>query len=394
MITVCPAVPSGPGFLAGVLRSTDCLALGAAERSFAFLSAPGGLAASLLVAAMTMLIAIFGFRLMFSVPVGFGDVTAAALRIGIALAIATSWPAVSRVIAGPVLNGPAELTRWTGITSALPERLGNADAGIGALTSWGTGRNDPRAQRTAGGDYAANEAATVALTDAFAFGFGRTAFLVGAVGSLGLLKLLAGILIGLAPIFAGLLLFERTQGIFAGWLRALLGLLVAGAAANVLLAAQLALLEPWLAGAVASRQASLATPSAASELLALTLSFSLITFATIALIFRFMLSLELPVLRILNQIPADAREALAPSASPAGTGSTLVSNDNSRRSARTVEAVQRIDSFRDWAQRSSIAVATVGQAPGADGRADGHASQGGQRRPRRTLVGQRRDRRA
>jgi len=397
MITGCPTVPTGPGFLTGILRAMDCLSVGAAEQSFAFLSTPGGIASTILVTAVTLMIVIMGFRLMFGLPIGFGDVTASAVKVGIALTIATSWPAISRVIAGPVINGPAELTQWTGISSQLPERLGRADEGIGALTSWGTGRNDIRAPRTANGDFAANEASTVAMTDALAFGGGRTAFLVGTIGSLGLLKLLAGVMIGLAPIFAGALLFERTQGLFAGWIRALFGLLIAGAAANILVAVELAILEPWLAQAVADRQASLATPSAAAELLAMTLAFGLISAGTILVILRTVLSLEVSVPRLVVEMGDRVKEALATSTSR--TGSVSVSNTaaiQSSRSAQTIEALQRIDAYRQSSHSSAATFAGAGTGPERPQRsavATGTTA-AANRQPRRTLVGQRRDRRA
>lgn len=395
MIASCPAVPTGPGFLAGILRAMDCLAMGAAEQSFEFLATPGGIASTILVTAITLMIVILGFRLMFGLPTGFGDVTASAIKIGIALTIATSWPAISRVVAGPVINGPAELTRWTGIGSQLPERLGRADEGIGALTSWGTGRNDIQAQRTSSGDYAANQAGTVSLTDALAFGGGRTAFLVGTISTLGLLKFLAGVLVGLAPIFAGALLFERTQGLFAGWIRALFGLLIAGAAANILMAVQLSILEPWLAQAIADRQASLATPSAAGELLAMTLAFSLIATGTILVILRTVLSLEVSVPRLVVEIGDKVREGLATPTSRQAATSISVANAHSSRSARTIEALQRIDTFRHNSRNSGVTGAMSGMVSDGPQRSFGQfATASATRQPRRTLVGQRRDRRA
>ncbi len=393
---LCPSVPSGPGFLSGVLRSLDCLSVHAAEQSFAFLSTPGGLASTLLGIAVTLMIVVLGFRLTFNLPVVFSDVTVMAIKVGIGLAIATSWPTVSRALAGPVINGPAELTQWTGLAGQLPERMGRADEGIAALTSWGTGRNDLRVQRTASGDYAANEVATVALTDSLALGGGRVAFLVGAIGALGLLKLFAGVMIGLAPLFAGLLLFERTQGVFAGWLRALFGLLIAGAAANILLAVELAILEPWLAQAIADRQANLATPSAPTELLAMGIAFSLITMASIFLIFRTVLALELPVSRIANQLVERLQQSvgLPGQRTVASSGRTASLTLVADRSDRTVEALQRIDHYRQTSRTAgdglNIGAVTTGETSGAFRH---RASASNPRVPRRTLVGQKRDQR-
>jgi type IV secretion system protein VirB6 len=392
MIAACPVAASGPGFLAGTLRSLDCQSLSVAERSFAFLSGPGGAGLTFLSIAVTLAIALFAFRLMFGGEPGFGDATGAIVRIGIALAIATSWPAVSSVIAEPLLKGPAELTRWTGLSTALPERLGRLDDGIGALTSWGTGRGDLAAQRTASGDYTSNEAATVALSDAIAFGAGRTAFLVGSIAGVGFLGLASAVLIGLAPMFAGLLLFERTRGIFAGWARLLFALLIAGAAVRLVLGIELALLEPWLGAAIEARRSGLATPSVGQELVGMTLAFGAMIAALTLVILRAILALEIPsiqaILRSAEARRETQREATTTLPGPQGAP---VPGSAPGRTLQTLEALRRIDSHRSH-ERSDVTRALTGPATDQPGTASRGPDRGSSRRQgRATLAAARRD---
>lgn len=401
MIAGCAPVPTGPGFLAGALRFLDCHAVGIAEQSFAFLGQPGSPAYAMLLTALTLLIVIFGFRLMFGHRPDLGDVTSAALRVGIVLALAGSWPAVSAVIARPVLAGPAELVAWTGPAASLPDRLGRVDSGIAALTSWGSGRNDIRAPRTADGDYSANAAATVSLADSIALAGARVSFLLTAIASLGVVRLLAGVLIGLAPVFAGLLLFERTRGIFAGWARALFGLIVAGAALALVLRLELALLEPWIAEVIAQRQASLSAPSAPTELLAMTMAFGLISAGVIVVIIRLCLALELPAMSWRSPPLAEARRDDRPPY--ASVARVTAASAMPERVLQTVEGLDRIEQHRSASRR----LATSSSAPlrpaepsaaaglhlgGANAQSGGKSQLGG--RGRTTLMAQRRDRKA
>lgn len=391
MIAICPAVPTGPGFLAGLLQSLDCHAVKTAEQTFAFVGHAGGPAAVLIPAALTLLIAIFGFRFMFGPGPTFGDATAAAVRVGVVLALATSWPAVTSVIARPVLQGPAELTA-TGAGATLGERLGRLDNGIAAMTSWGTGRNDVRAPRTASGDYAANAAATIPVADAIAFGAARVSYLLTAIAAVGIIKLLAGVLIGLAPLFAGLLLFDRTRGMFAGWARTLFALLIAGAAVRVALGLELQILEPWIGEVVRQRQALIAAPSAAVELLAITLAFGLICAGLIFVILRLCLSIEIgSVQAVMPDLGhAGAAKVGQETGRPAVTAVALPLR--SERALQIAGGLERIEQFRSNTRLIDGRQATASSmSPGGPSGAGSTFPRTNPRRSRRTLIAQRRD---
>jgi type IV secretion system protein VirB6 len=119
-----------------------------------------------------------------------------------------------------------------------------------------------------------NSFAAVALSDETAFGWARAVYLAATMGSLATLRIAGGLLLALAPLFAGLLLFELTRGIFAGWLRGLVLVALGSLGVTVLLSVQIAVTEPWLAGVLERRVAGYATPTAATELLALAIAFA------------------------------------------------------------------------------------------------------------------------
>lgn len=276
----CPSVSSGSGFLVETLSHLDCQAQTIGSFGFQALAAPGSPVSVALTGLLTLFIALFGIRMLFGSEVEPRDAVSAVLRIAIVLTLAVSWPAFRTLAYDTVLKGPAEVAASIA-PSTLPdsgsgfaERLQNIDTGIVALTASGTGRQTgslEREQEATGGFRG------IALEDESAFGWARTFFLGSVIGSLAVLRIGGGLLLALAPLFAGLLLFDFTRGLFSGWLRGLVVVALGSLAITVVLAVEIALLEPWLFDALERRNLGYATPAAPTELLALSLAFAIAT---------------------------------------------------------------------------------------------------------------------
>jgi type IV secretion system protein VirB6 len=205
------------------------------------------------------------------------DLINATLKVGIVLTMAVSWPAWRVVAYDTVLYGPAEVAAAV-MPSTLPdpraeftERLQTLDTRFAALTMAGTGRDTGQVLDNTPG----NNFASVAMTDETGFGWARSIYLATTIGSLAALRIAGGLLLALAPLFAGLLLFDLTRGIFSGWLRGLAVVALGSLGMTVLLSVQLAVTEPWLADVLDRRTLGYATPTAPTEMLALTLAFAI-----------------------------------------------------------------------------------------------------------------------
>jgi type IV secretion system protein VirB6 len=213
-----------------------------------------------------------------------------AIRIGLMLTLALSWPAWRVIGYDVVINGPGEVASLVSGASGLPgtnhslvARLQNVDDGIVAMTQFGTGRltggvvgNSDRGDSFHG----------IAMADETGFGWGRVLFLISALGPYGITHIGGGILLALAPLMAGLMLFAQTMGLFVGWVR---GLVFASLGSLVLTLAQgveLSVLTPWANDILSIREANTFTPSAPTELLALTLAFCFLNFGLLALVAR------------------------------------------------------------------------------------------------------------
>jgi type IV secretion system protein VirB6 len=224
----------------------------------------------------------------------------AVLKVGIVLTIAVSWPAWRTVAFDTVFYGPAEIAASL-TPSTLPssnagfaQRLQGIDSGIAALTASGTGRLTGQLTEEA------TTFRTIALTDEAGLGWSRPLYLATTIGSLAVLRVTGGLLLALAPLIAGLLLFDFSRGIFAGWIRGLVLTALGSLGLTVLLSVQLALMEPWLADVLNRRSLGYAAPTAPTELLALVLAFAIaaagLLFILAKVAFQNSWSLQLPAL--------------------------------------------------------------------------------------------------
>jgi len=287
MIAVCPSPPSDGAFVRRILDFVDCQAQAIGAGGYQALSAPGSTSSLMLTGLLTLFVALIGYRMLFGQTPSVRDGVLALVKVGIVLALATSWNAYRTLIYEVAMHGPAELAGDIGRPAALPgstgglvERLAIADREFELLEIEGTGRMiaPPAQPGRPGGLPVTTPGATPEMFpgfDSWALGWSRIAYLTGALGSLALVRLLAGILLALGPLFIAFVLFDSTRGLFEGWLRVLGGAALGALGIAVVLGVELALLEPWLADLLTRRYALQPIPGAAAELFVATLLFTL-----------------------------------------------------------------------------------------------------------------------
>jgi type IV secretion system protein VirB6 len=377
----CPAILSGQSFLATTLVHIDCQAQAIGAYGWGALSQPGSPTIAMLTALLTVLIALFGIRLMLGTPLDARDLVGDMVRIGIALTIATSWPAWRVLGYDLIVNGPGELFRTIAGSAGLPgaggdlfARLQRVDEGLAALTVLGSGRLG------------------VAQGDWFQLGLARDAYLAGVIAPQALVRLMAGLLLALAPLVAGLLLLGVTRSVFVGWAKALVSVFFAALAVSVIQAAQLAMLEPWLQDVLARRGSEQQLLEAPVEVLAITLAFALVAFGAIALCarFAFQSGAVATVLReVSDRFPArSSGEALRPASEVRAAGDSFARavhlanavSETIRREERRL-STDRL-SVDASAARSSAALGLSGEPLGTSYR---------RTRTRSSAAGQRRD---
>jgi type IV secretion system protein VirB6 len=307
----CEAVQTGQRFMAQMVAHVDCQAQAIGAYGFGALSDPASSVVLALTGLLTVFVAIFGLRLMLSDAQNGHDLVSDVLRIGIVLTLATSWPAWRTLGYDLVMDGPTQLATTVGAAADLPggrndmvARLQSADDNIVALTIYGTGRNTGGTDRS---DRIGDSFRGIALADQEGLANGRLIFLAGVLGPLAIVKLGAGLMLALAPLMAGLLLFAGTRDLFFGWLRALGALALGAFSLYVIFGVQLAVLEPWLRDAVALREASVLTPSAPTELSVITLAFALACFGMLFIVGRIFFFGGFGMPRLIARLNSDPR---------------------------------------------------------------------------------------
>ena len=285
----CPQIITGDQFVVRTLTHIDCQAQYLGSYGYQSLGQPGSPAAILVTGLLTLFIALWGFRLLFGPVPAARDIVVDVLKIGIVLTLAFSWPAFRTVIYDVVIQSPAEIASSVSNPGLPPmqvnftNRLQNVDDAIVSLTEVGTGRQTGQYIDGAqsGGTFAGS-----AMEDESALGWARLVLLASLIGTLALIRIATGLLLSIAPLVAGLFLFQATRGLFQGWARGLVLTLLASLGIGIVISVELAVLEPWLADALRVRSLGYATPSAPTELFAMTLGFSLVQFGMIWLLAR------------------------------------------------------------------------------------------------------------
>lgn len=291
MIAMPCQAPPGGGFVSGVLGFVDCQAQAIGMGGYQALTAPGSALSLGLSILLTLFIALYGYRLLLGERLGLRDGVLAMIKIGIVFTLALSWPAYRTLIYDVTLRAPAEIASDIGRPAGLPgsggglvQRLDQADRFYVSLNLMGAGAGPVSPTATLQADVGRPQNAST--FDPLALGSARVFFLTSALGAFAGMRLIAGLMLALGPLFIAFLLFQSTRGLFEGWIRVLAGAALGALGTAIVLGVQLALIEPRLAELVAWRGAGYAIPGAPVELLVISLTFALINLAVLIAAWR------------------------------------------------------------------------------------------------------------
>lgn len=366
----CQPFTYGVGFVAGTLNFADCHAQKIGVAGYQAISA----SQSVFVSGMLVLfVAFYGYRMLLGQIPYLRSVLVAFVKMGFVLALAASWPAYRILVYDVALRTPAELASKIGGASGVPgartglvARLQGADDALVALGKAGMGwigADVPLIMARDGETAPKIERHSDAL-EPWAMGGARFLYLSTTVTAFAVTRLIAGMLLALGPIFVAFLLFDTMRGWFEGWLRVLVGTILAGTAAALVSGVELALLEPWLTELMARRAARLAITGAPNELLIFMMIFALVMAAVLTAMMRVAMAFQLPRL-------AGWPDVFRQSSAPVGTEPRQLqipapeTETPPRSRARSLAEVVLQDDRREAAGSNRIAPLRVGR--GNDG---------------------------
>lgn len=311
--------------VASLIGVADCQATALGSDGWRAL-ATSPLFAGVLTGLLMIAVAWHGYRLL---AVGVGgtllpvDAVKLLVRIGIVVALTTSWSAYDRLIYRVATDGPAEIAQATfpaaGIeTAALATRLQNAYDAIEVTPE------EKLARMTAAQGSEARPAVNPELSASTGPpGSDRNAaanvLIVSGAGSWIAARFATALLLALGPIAIAAMLFETTAGLCIGWLRALIGTALAGLVIPLALALELQMIEGPVRAAL--RTGSEEIPGLAP----IVWSFVLVIAALVFVAQRMAGGIRLPRLRIALRSPAETPPSAVtkPASAPAERTITL-----------------------------------------------------------------------
>jgi type IV secretion system protein VirB6 len=320
MSGVCTAAPSGDGVAVLISTYLDCQARTLGENGFQAL-AGGALGTSILSGLVTIFVAFVGYRFVLGEAPGLREGVGRTARLGLVLALMTSWPAFQTLVYDVTIEGPRELAGVILPASGLPSqdlhgrvqraydtiRLGTADPQAGAAQA----AADPEGE---GGVQGYQFQPPLPRTAAL--------FVISTAGFEAGLRVGAGFLLAIAPLAIMCLLFDATLGIFSGWVRAVGGMTLAALAATIVTAMSLVLVEGELGRLQALRFAGSREAIDPQALSVIVILFAIVMLVTVIAAARATSAFKLPLpwlapLREPGSRPASLRQqAPAPAHQP------------------------------------------------------------------------------
>lgn len=272
-MSACAAMVEG-GVIRGVLATVECQTRVYAESGYQALTTGSPVFQGAVTAVLTIYVALIGYRMLFAQGSSrLSDMPGIALKIGLILALVTSWSAfqtlvfdiadrapeeIAAIVSTPLMEGGASLASSPvdGLQTAYDE-FSNTGAAYGELAG-------PNAKGYSSPQAAAAEATAGASGILF----------LSSAGVISAATLAIGVLTAIGPLFIVLALIPATRGLFVGWLRAMAAAGLTPLVAWLLIVLMLSVIEPWVDTLAAQRVANRLDPQTAMSAAALVFVFA------------------------------------------------------------------------------------------------------------------------
>jgi type IV secretion system protein VirB6 len=259
----CTAINPAAGSAETMISTVDCYMQSNVQAGYANLLGPGSMFSYGLTVALTLYVALVGYRLIFGrSTLSMGEMMPRMVMIGAVLALTSNWATYQVLIYDVLTDGPQEIVSTinpaAGKAGEVTERVDMLSGRMVDLADAWTEFDARPEQAMPAGSNAEPEALPVTATGITAFvapkdSLGPNMLLLSALllvlasaGVLVVAKIILGLLLLLGPIFAVLGLFAATRGLTLGWGRAAVLMALVPVMAIMTSAGAVALLEPIL----------------------------------------------------------------------------------------------------------------------------------------------------
>lgn len=260
----CVALNPAAGSAETMVNAVDCYIQSTVQAGYANLLGEGSVFSVALTIALTIYVAIIGYRLIFGrSSLSVGEMMPRMIMIGAVLALTSNWATYQVLVYDVLTDGPQEIVRAInpieGDVRGITERVDMLSGRMVDLADAWT-EFDARPEQMLPPDATALEPATLPMTantiTAFvapkdSLGpnmllFSALFLVLASAGVLVVAKIILGLLLLLGPVFAVLGLFASTRGLALGWGRAAFMMSLVPVMAMVTSTGAVAALEPIL----------------------------------------------------------------------------------------------------------------------------------------------------
>ena len=294
MAGFCPTPSDDLGLVRTLLQSVDCNVHAVSVSGYQVVSGPNSQLGLALTAMMSIYVAVFGIRLLLGLaPLRVGDLTVTAIKLGVVLALATSWPTYQQVVFDTLFLGPEQLA------SSMIRAMQPPDSALGGNPFDGLQVVYDQLQASAAFFARSSVPGASPLTGgspfaAFALTCASFLTMMTTLGVVLAAKIVLGLLLALGPLFIAFLLFDSTRGLFEGWLRAALTFAFLPLFAILALVVHLTLVEPYLLALIRMTASNKPDLAAATGILVLSMVGTGVSLAGVIAIFVVMTGFRLP----------------------------------------------------------------------------------------------------
>ncbi len=242
---VCRALVDD-GVIRSVLSAVDCQTRAYAQLGYSALTQGSGLFQTALTVMLTIYVAVIGYRMLFGQGnIRLSDAPVIALKIGVILALVTSWSTFQTLVFDVANRAPKEIAavvaaplqgRRASLASAPVDGLQFAYDEMGRTAEALGKKAGPNARTYANAEASAAQTLTTATVALF----------VMSAGVISASTLAIGVLTAVGPVFIALFLIPATRGLFVGWVRALTATALIPMVGWLLIVLMLAVIQPWL----------------------------------------------------------------------------------------------------------------------------------------------------
>jgi type IV secretion system protein VirB6 len=278
----------------------------------------------MLTGLLVLAVAFFGYRLLLGHGLVLSDAVGLAVRIGVVLMLASSWSAWQNVAYDTLARAPTQIANdmLDGIGAKQP--LAGLDYMTRSLDAVGAGYRERAGMVSPmiGGPAAA----------AMTLNVSSQLLVLSTVGVLVAARVVLALLLALAPLMAGFILFDATRGMAEGWLRAMVSAALVPLFVIIFASVEFAILLPLVNRLFAAQAAGTFDVAAATPIGLVTITFALATAAGILAGAKIAQGIRLPRKQDTAPKASEPQQAAAPQpAQPAAIHLAQVLEGLSRR---------------------------------------------------------------